>query len=375
VDTGIAASLPGFSVADIDSTSLTLTLEAVNGTIGGLTDADPNRAGIQLIGNPGDINFALGAASFTATTSGAASINLSLSDGYPEVAKAVYALSASKANSAPSLSTNPAPYSTRLVTTNVANNVANSLSYLSVADPDVGQILTLTLTPTGGSFRNLADADSVAPGLQLSGSVTAINAALAAGSFVASANGAASIAASLSDGIAAAATATYTYTASNARPLTNAFSFLSGAKEDLTFTITSADLLEASTASDPGGSVVGFVVTSVDAAKGSLSINGSAWDATNNKLIDADHKAVWTPLASSNGTISNAFSVQALDNEGATSVNTIGVSIAVEAMNDAPTYSGIPSSSQAVSTGLAANLTAFTVADIDSPASSSPWRR
>jgi hypothetical protein len=117
----------------------------VNGSIGGLTDTDLTRPGIQLSGSASSINTALAGATFTATTGGAASINLSLEDDYPEFIKAVYSFSASKANGAPSLSTNPAPYSTRLVTT----NVANSLSYLSVADPDGGQILNLTLTPAG----------------------------------------------------------------------------------------------------------------------------------------------------------------------------------------------------------------------------------
>jgi hypothetical protein len=181
----------------------------------------------------------------------------------------------------------------------------------------------------------------VAAGLQLSGSVSAINAALAAGSFVASANGAASIAASLSDGIAAAVTATYTYTASNAAPSLSSVASFSGAKEDLAFTITNADLLAASNASDPGGSLLGFVVTSVDAAKGSLTINGSPWTVNSNDVIDADHKAVWTPLANSNGSITNAFSVKAFDNEGATSATAIGVSITVAAVNDAPSLTNV----------------------------------
>jgi hypothetical protein len=336
VNVGVSSALVDFSVADIDSTALTLTLLPVNGTIGSLTDADTSRDGLQLSGSASAINAAVANATFSATTVGSASINLTLEDGGSEVAKATYSFLASKVNSAPSLST---PGSSRAITT----GVADGLNYITVSDADTDQILTLSLTPSGGSLRGLSDADLSASGIQLNGTASAINAALAAGSFVASADGAGSISASVSDGvITAPVTATYGLTATNAAPTLTQVSALSGAKEDQAFPISFSDLRAAANEADAGGSVIGFEVTSVDSSKGSLSIGGTAWNATTNKLINTDRKAEWTPAAQLNGTGSNAvnaFSIKAVDDGGLTSNSAVAVSINVTPVNDAPSLS------------------------------------
>jgi alpha-tubulin suppressor-like RCC1 family protein len=334
VTTGISSALADFTVADLDSNALTLTLKPVNGSLGGLTDADNNREGIQLSGTAAQINAAVAAATFTATTSGAAEIKLQLEDGGTESITEVYKLTANALNNTPSLST---PGSTRSITT----GLDDALSYITVSDSDAGQSLTLTLTANGGTFKNLADADLNQAGLQLNGSVQSINAALAAGSFVANANGAISISASVTDGvIATPVSTTYTLSASNAAPLLTTVSPLNGANEDQEFTITAADLMAAANASDPGGSVTGFVVTSVDSAKGTLTIAGSAYQSSTNNLINADRKAVWLPAANSNGTISAAFQIKAIDDGGLTSNTAIPVSIVVAPVNDAPVANG-----------------------------------
>lgn len=91
---GYASALNDFKVADVDGGTLSLTLLASNGTIGGLVDADANTAGIQLSGTIASLNKALAAATFNASSVGAASVALSLSDGVAQPVTATYALQA-----------------------------------------------------------------------------------------------------------------------------------------------------------------------------------------------------------------------------------------------------------------------------------------
>ncbi len=92
---------------------------------------------------------------------------------------------------------------------------AAALADFSVGDPDSTNTLTVTLSTTNGVLGGLVDADPGTPGIQLTGSAAAINAALAAATFTASAAGAASISISVSDGVFSVPTlATYSLTAS-----------------------------------------------------------------------------------------------------------------------------------------------------------------
>ncbi len=100
VTVGVAAALANFTVSDPDGDDLTVTLTAINGAVGGLTDADANAAGIQLTGTASAINTALAGATFTATNAGAASVGISVTDGQATTT-ANYALQASAAAAAP----------------------------------------------------------------------------------------------------------------------------------------------------------------------------------------------------------------------------------------------------------------------------------
>ncbi len=73
------------SVADPDSTTLTLTVIATHGTVSGLVDINPDTAGIQLIGTAAQINEALAQARFKMDAAGAGSVTLMLSDGSDEL--------------------------------------------------------------------------------------------------------------------------------------------------------------------------------------------------------------------------------------------------------------------------------------------------
>lgn len=102
VTAGSAAALDDIRMADVDGNSMTLTLTATNGTIGGLTDADPATPGIQLAGTAVQINTALANATFTAAAAGAAGVSLSIVDtsvssGTPATTTAYYSMTAAAA--------------------------------------------------------------------------------------------------------------------------------------------------------------------------------------------------------------------------------------------------------------------------------------
>jgi hypothetical protein len=95
---GVVFALDDVTVADVDSTILSLSLMATNGTLLGLTDADANTAGIQLSGTAAQINTALAKANFVATAAGAA-LAMTLKDA-ANTTSASYALAITTAASA-----------------------------------------------------------------------------------------------------------------------------------------------------------------------------------------------------------------------------------------------------------------------------------
>ena len=97
---GVVFSLDDVTVADVDSTNLSLSLVATNGTVLGLTDADANTAGTQLSGTAAQINAAFAKASFVGTAAGAAGIELTLSDHVNTPVVSTYPLSITAAASA-----------------------------------------------------------------------------------------------------------------------------------------------------------------------------------------------------------------------------------------------------------------------------------
>ena len=112
-------------------------------------------------------------------------------------------------NYAPTL--NGVPLTAQAVTAGTAADLAD----FTVADRDVNHSLTVTLTATNGSLSGLIDADANTAGIQLTGTARAVNTALAAAKFTATAAGAASIGISVSDGVKSA-TSTYHLTAAPA---------------------------------------------------------------------------------------------------------------------------------------------------------------
>ncbi|QIL79311.1 ExeM/NucH family extracellular endonuclease [Diaphorobacter sp. HDW4A] len=95
VAVGASTSLSSIKVADVDSEQLTLTLTVINGVVQGVTDADPQLAGLQLKGTPAAINSELAKASFVAAVQGDASVGLRLSDGVNDAVTATYSFKVS----------------------------------------------------------------------------------------------------------------------------------------------------------------------------------------------------------------------------------------------------------------------------------------
>lgn len=153
VTAGHAAALADFTVADKDAgDTLTVTLIAANGSIGALTDADPNAPGIQLTGTASAINAALAGATFTAAVAGAASITISVTDGKGAPATATYSLTASNAPSGDG-GTPPSP-STPPSTTVVVDGASVQTTSTTASNGTVTTTTTVTPVappPAGGT--------------------------------------------------------------------------------------------------------------------------------------------------------------------------------------------------------------------------------
>jgi len=109
--------------------------------------------------------------------------------------------------------------------------------------------------------------------------------------------------------------------------------------EDTEVEIAFSKLMATGNESDADGTVEGFVVKSV--TSGTLRIGADAasatpYDEVTNKRIDGTNHAYWTPDENANGEL-GAFSVVAVDNEGAESYTPIEAKVNVMAVNDAPT--------------------------------------
>ncbi|MFZ4524514.1 MAG: FG-GAP-like repeat-containing protein [Chlorobium sp.] len=108
--------------------------------------------------------------------------------------------------------------------------------------------------------------------------------------------------------------------------------------EDNAVEVTFAELLAKGDEAGEDGTVTAFVVKAV--SSGSLKIGAdaataTAWNASNNAIVDATHRAWWAPAADANGTL-NAFTAVARDNGGTESVNPIQATINVDSVNDVP---------------------------------------
>ncbi|WP_306606647.1 ELWxxDGT repeat protein, partial [Azonexus sp.] len=153
ITAGTAAALDDIRVADTNNNPMTVTLTATNGTIGGLTDADPNTPGIQLSGTAAQINTALANATFTASAAGAAGVSLSVVDssvstGTPITTTAFYSMTAAAAPSSGGGGSTPAPGPTPAPAPGTVTTVDGATVTTSTTTTTDGRVLeVVTVTP------------------------------------------------------------------------------------------------------------------------------------------------------------------------------------------------------------------------------------
>ena len=232
-------------------------------------------------------------------------------------------------------------------------NTTAAIADIVITDPEAEtNTFTATVTLAGGNSAigslsatsGKGETYSTATGVwTVTGTLSNVNAALAAMSFVPVANGFANTSASvsISDGIASAITGTLNFNgiAVNDAPTLTAFTQpVAEGIEDTQVTVSFASLQNKGNETDVDGTVNAFVIKAV--SSGALKIGASAetataWVAGNNDIVDATHQAYWTPAANANGTL-NAFTAVAKDNGGLVSATAIQATVAVAPVNDAP---------------------------------------
>jgi hypothetical protein len=85
---------------DVETTNLSLSVVATNGSVLGLVDVDAKTSGIQLTGTAAQINAAMANAVFVGTAAGAAKLELALSDGVNTPVVSTYPLTITAAANA-----------------------------------------------------------------------------------------------------------------------------------------------------------------------------------------------------------------------------------------------------------------------------------
>jgi hypothetical protein len=112
---------------------------------------------------------------------------------------------------------NDAPVLTGVPGSSVAilTGQSTALADFTVSDVD-NSTLSVTLSAKNGTLGNLTDADSNQSGIQLNGSASAINTALAGATFTAATNGGASVLITVEDGSPNPAVGRYSFSATTA---------------------------------------------------------------------------------------------------------------------------------------------------------------
>ncbi|MCP5417619.1 MAG: DUF4347 domain-containing protein [Chromatiaceae bacterium] len=172
-----------------------------------------------------------------------------------------------------------------------------------------------------------------------------------------------------SDGSSRSTAVTVTIGVNHPPTLTSFSAAVDSTNEDTQVEISFADLAAQGDEVDADGSVAAFVVKSV--SSGTLKIGADAgsaiaWAASTNDLINATHRAYWTPANDANGTL-NAFTVVARDDLGADSGASVAAQVSVTALNDNPSGSGsLTTTNLNDNAGASAIFANLSVADVDS---------
>ncbi|WP_431862389.1 hypothetical protein [Azospirillum sp.] len=355
VSAGQTVALPGITVDDPEDGILTAYVSASNGVINGLP-ADPTWPGVSghytLTGTEGEINAQLAAATFTATTGGAGEISVSVSDG---LASSYESMAVTVTNEAPVLSGVPAGYVT------VRPGIAVALPDITVDDPEDG-LLTLRLGSTGGSLGGLSLTPEVQPDgytlYTMTGTEQEINAVLANLTYTADGETWGTVDMDVIDQAGAMTSVNYATYAFNQGPV---FDGVPTETQSVRTGVPAA--LPAFTVDDPedgqltvrlttnGGTIQGLPATAADYPwQRSYLLTGTEAEI-NAQLAAATYTA--------DGVGWSSIDISAQDDHGWTSY----ASINLDAVNEAPVISGMPTDVLYASVGQATPVPGITVDD------------
>ena len=120
-------------------------------------------------------------------------------------------------------------------------------------------------------------------------------------------------------------------------PTLTAFaSTVASGNEDSQIVITFANLKVQGNEGDSDGTVDAFVIKAISTGSlkiGTSAVAATAWNASTNNTVDANHQAYWTPVANANGAL-NAFTAVAKDNGGLKSATPVQAKINVVPVRD-----------------------------------------
>lgn len=414
-DTQSNIDLSATSFADVDSASITVTLDASAGTFAtpadgagvgsGVTESLVSATRITLVGSPADINTYLDTTSniqYTAASnvsgSAAATITVTMNDGdgSGDVAAGTVNVNVTAVNDNPTVATLPASVN---VTEDTQSNV--DLSATSFADVDSASI-TVTLTASAGTFATPVDGAGVGGGvtetlvnsttITLVGSPADINTYLDTASNIqytgaanASGTAAATITVTANDGDGSGnvnlGTVNVNITGVNDDPTVatlpasvtvtedtqsnvalGAASFADIDGDTITVTLT-ASAGTFATPSDGAGVGAGVTETLVNAT--TITLVGAAADI--NTYLDTASNIQYTAASNVSGTAAATITVTANDGAGSGDVNLGTVNVDVTAVNDNPTVATLPAAVTVTEdTQSNVDLSATSFADVDS---------
>ncbi len=127
----------------------------------------------------------------------------------------------------------------------------------------------------------------------------------------------------------------------NDAPTLTTVTTLTGGTEDTEYTISYADLANASDEADIDGDTVNFQIAGV--SSGTLKVGTTSANATpviaGNTILSSGFNLYWTPATDANGTL-NALTIKAHDGS-LTSATPVQIKVTVGAVNDAPTITTV----------------------------------
>ncbi|MBF6624908.1 MAG: DUF4347 domain-containing protein, partial [Pseudomonas stutzeri] len=164
-------------------------------------------------------------------------------------------------------------------------------------------------------------------------------------------------------GVSAPGTVTITITGTNDAPTVDASATISGGTEDSAKDITYAQLLAATGAQDVDGDAISFRIETINSGQLKKDTGSGFVDVVAGvTLIGPGESLLWLADEHANGLL-GAFTVRAVDAQGALSANTSAVSVVVAAVNDLVTITGKSSATLLEDSSILIN--GFTLTDVE----------